>query len=260
MLRKIDLQSTIFHEKNRKGEITTAQIVTIIVLIVSFIVILYFFFRLNLGVTTNSEICHNSVVLQAKSAKLISGLQCKTDFVCISGGGTCENLNPTITLKVDSTKKNETMKALADQMANCWWMFGEGQMDYLGLKLSEKVTGGSGCAVCSIVGIDNKISAISYKDFIDYLAITSKDSSQTYLQYLYGVSDVQGLLDEPGVTDFYNSETISSMDQFSVITGESKGAFSFFSKGDFLHPVLLKTTDISKYLSSQCGGNFFTQT
>jgi len=244
----------------KRGEITTAQIVTIIVLIVSFIVILYFFFRLNLGATTNSEICHNSVVLQAKSAKLISGLQCKTDYVCISGGGTCENLNPTITLKVDSKNKAETMKALADQMANCWWVFGEGKMDYLGLKFGEKITGGSGCAVCSVVGIDSKISSISYKDFIDYLASTNKDSSQTYLHYLYGVSDVQQLLNEPGVLDFYNSGTISSTDQFSIITGESKGLFSFFSRGDFLPPVLLKTTDTSKYLSDQCGGNFFTQT
>lgn len=245
---------------NKRGEITTAQIVTIIVLIVSFIVILYFFFRLNLGATTNSEICHNSVVLQAKSAKLISGLQCKTDFVCISGGGTCENLNPTITLKVDPQKQSETMKALADQMANCWWQFGEGKLDYLGLKLGEKIIGGSGCGVCSIVGFDNKVNSVSYKDFIDYLAITPKDSSQTYLQYLYGVSDVHGLLNEPGVLDFYNSGTISSADQFSIITGESKGAFSFFSKGSFLPPVLLKTTDISKYLGSQCNGNFFTQT
>jgi len=245
--------------KEKKGEITTAQIVTIIILIVSFIVILYFFFRLNLGATTNSEICHNSVVLQAKSAKLVGALQCKTDYVCISGGGTCENLNPTITLKVDSTKKNETMKALADQMANCWWMFGEGKLDYLELSAVQgTVTGGRGCAVCSVVGFDNKINSISYGDFIDYLAKTKKDDTQTYLQYLYGASNLQEL-NPSGAEPPYASWTISNADTFSIITGESKGAFNFWGRGDFLPPILLKTSDVSKELT-ECGGNFFTQT
>lgn len=53
---------TIFLTKNRKGELTTQQLVMLIILILSFAVILFFIFRLNLGGTTNKEICHDSVV------------------------------------------------------------------------------------------------------------------------------------------------------------------------------------------------------
>ena len=59
---------------NKKGELTTHQLVGLIILIVSFAVILFLLFRLNLGETTNKEICHNSVIMKGKSiaSKLIS--------------------------------------------------------------------------------------------------------------------------------------------------------------------------------------------
>jgi hypothetical protein len=239
----------------KKGEITTAQIVTIIVLIVSFIVILFFFFRLNLGATTNSEICHNSVVLQSKSAKLIGGLQCKTDYVCISGGGDCENMNPTITTKVNPENKDEIMKAIADQMANCWWMFGEGKMDYLGISTDNI------CGVCSIVGFDDKIlgtnSQISYSEFYDYLANTKKDDTQTYLFYLYNINDVETLKQQYPLLESIAGNNILDNEKYTIITGESKTLFTLHH-GKYLSPLFIKTNQLSESLSGQCN-SFITE-
>lgn len=243
--------------QNRKGEITTAQIVTIIVLIVSFIVILYFFFRLNLGATTNSEICHNSVVLQSKTAKILGGLQCKTDYVCISGGGNCENMNPTVTIKVDPNNKNETMKAIADQMANCWWMFGEGKLDYG----DKGFFGSSGCALCSVVGFDSKVldsnSGITYTDFYNYLANTKKDDTQTYLFYLYNVYDSSTLNQAGSVLNNNANNEIITDNKYALVTGFGTGWFGGFLGGNTLTPpAYLQTTQLSSEL--KCS-SFITQ-
>lgn len=249
-----------FFPKNRRAEITTEQIIMIIVLIVSFIVILYFILRLNPGGTSNAEVCHNSVVLQAKGTKYLgNSLQCKTDYVCISGGGNCAGMTPTSTITVDANDKTQVMKTIADELSTCWDTFGGFKIDYLGPSFS----GGSECAVCAIVGLDSKIPSITYKDFFDYLANTKKDSSQTYLQYLYGFSTVQDFISIQRESQLYSSGVITTGDQFSIITGRGEaplgGAFSIISGGEFiLPPVFIKTTDAPSFLGGQCK-TFITQ-
>lgn len=233
--------------KNKKGEITTAQIVTIIVLIVSFIVILYFFFRLNLGATTNSEICHNSVVLQAKSAKLLGGLQCKTDYVCISGGGNCENMNPTITTHVNPDNKDEIMKAIADQMANCWWMFGEGKLNYG----DTGIIGSGGCALCSVVAFDEKASsnAITYSEFYNYLANTKKDDTQTYLFYLYNTYDTETLKQQYPILETNAENNILGNEKYGIATGYNTGlAWGIFGGNGIMPVSYLPTSQLSSEL------------
>jgi len=234
--------------ENRKGELTTTQLITIIVLIVSFVVLLYFFFRLNLGATSNSEICHNSVILKSKGGGLAGDLQCKSDYVCISGGEKCSGVNPTISVNVDPNAKTEVLKAIADQMANCWYTFGEGKISYA----SAKGVGDQVCAVCSVVSFDSKIQSVSYKDLIDYLANTQKSNAQTYLQYLYGRS-LEDFLKIPDVAAFYNSETIDAGSQYVIVTGSSKGAaFNLFGGGQVLAVVILKSSQMQQYLGSNC--------
>ena len=150
-----------------QGELTTKQLVTLVILIVSFIIILFLIFRLNLGETTDKEICHNSVVLQGQS-KIASGpLDCKINYLCISGGGDCEG-TASEKVEVNPENKDEIMKAIADEMASCWWMFGEGKIDY-GTAASDSVD----YAICSIVEFNGKtqekLSIISYSEFYKYL-------------------------------------------------------------------------------------------
>lgn len=229
--------------KTKKGELTTTQIITIIVLVVSFVVILYFVYRLNLGSTNNSEICRNSVVLKATGKGLAGDINCKTDYVCISGGGKCD-MSSTVTVKVNPDDKKEIMKAISDQLANCWWEFGEGKFNYG----DNKVFGSGGCALCSVVEFDNKILAknydLSYNDLYTYMATTKKDDTQTYLSYLYGTKDLSSLLSESDAIKGDLTSRIITDKKYSIITSFGKSWFwGVISSQDKLTPPAYVTTD-----------------
>ncbi len=202
---------------NKRGELTTQQLVIIIVLIVSFIIILFLLFRLNLGETTNKEICHNSVVLKAKSAGLSGPLDCRTNYLCISGGKDCKGITPTSTVKVNPKNKEEIMKALADEMVDCWWMFGEGEITYADKSLAQKTS----CSLCSIVEFDEsfkEIDPISYIEFYNYLSTTSKTTPQTYLQYLYPTNNLNELSKELKLANYFD-KNLEFDKTYSILTG-----------------------------------------
>jgi len=140
---------------NKKGELTTTQLVTLIVLIVSFVIILYFFTRLNLGETGDKEICHNSVVLQEKLATA-GPLDCRTNYVCVSGGEDCKDFSSTIKREVNPNNKLEINQTISDEMDDCWWMFGEGKVDYIRYSWKPDFLVGVHCAICSVVKFDRE--------------------------------------------------------------------------------------------------------
>ncbi len=200
----------------KRGEITTKQIVTIIILILSFSVILFLIFRLDLGKTTNAEICRNSVLLKAKSENLFSSgnLDCKTNYVCI--GGNCEGFSETSS--VEANTKKESMEALAKEMEQCWWMFGEGEIDYTrGFNLADKNL----CSVCSIVSFGHLEEEISYDEFYDYLEDNQKSSSQTYLQYFYKGGQIEERYFEDSFEEEKTYFVIISAFHKGLIGGES---------------------------------------
>jgi len=212
----------------RRGELTTQQIVVLIILIVSFGVLLFLIFRLNFQEISDKEICHNSVVLKGKSILKTGVLDCRTSYVCISGGGKCEGISATITRDINikgtpEEVKNRIMDVLADEMADCWWMFGEGKVDYLGINAEGAAVGNVNCALCSIIAFDKNIredeeiaEIISYEDFYNYLRLKEKDSGKTYLSYLYGVHNLDKLNEE--VIKVPQGQ-ISFNNQYYVLTG-----------------------------------------
>lgn len=225
----------------KRGELTTQQIVGLIILIASFSVILFLIFRLNLGETTDKEICHNSVLMKSKSV-LGGSLDCKTNYVCISGGGKCEGIEPAITVDIDLNKpnaKNETMKAIADEMADCWWMFGEGKIDYEGEDWK-----GYHCAICSIVKFDDKVqekfSEITYDEFYNFL-IKPKDKTQTYLKYLYNVNLLDDVKPKLEVKKFKFGESILTKEKYSVLTGINP---DWPSEDSFVYPSFVKSSEV----------------
>src|SRR3989339_574623 len=96
---------------NKRGELTTQQIVGLIILITSFAVILFLLFRLNLGEISEKEICHNSVVLKGQSPSNfeVGNLDCKTNYICISGGEDCKDFNHTNIINININQKPEKM-------------------------------------------------------------------------------------------------------------------------------------------------------
>ena len=232
-------------EKSKKGELTTQQIIMIIILIISFVVLLYFIFRLNPGETSSKQICYNSVALVGKGQGLTGSLDCKTNYLCLSGGDNCKEFNPTTTVKVDTTKKDEVLKALTDEISDCWWMFGEGKLDYMG----SSFLGGEVCGICSITKFDGEmqkqIPSISYQELYDYMRTTKKTESEVYLHYIYSVNTLDAF------KDFYLANylgnNIDTSKEYFILTGISKKPvwrwFTLTGVNNIPVTILEKTTE-----------------
>ena len=169
----------------KKGELTTQQIVILIVLIASFAVILFFIFRLNIGQETEDEICHNSVVTRGKSILPTDTfpLKCKRSYVCLSSDGTCEKMVKPDLRKVQT--EEEVYEVLADELADCWWMFGEGKINYAGSDLTSELY----CSICSQIAFDDSIKEVfggdsfSEEFFQNYLLSKEVHKGETYAEY-----------------------------------------------------------------------------
>ncbi len=199
--------------KDKKG--ISMMVVLVIIGIASFLIILFLIFRFDLGSLTNQEICRNSVILKGQSPLPSGSLDCKTNYLCISGGEDCEEISASEKIEVE--ERNEVMKALADEMASCWYMFGEGKVDYADEGAFEKVA----CSVCTIVDFDSSLQEkqpISYQEFYDYLRNTNKTKSQTHLQYLYSTDDLNDF-GEGFNPENYLSNQINFNKEYFVLTG-----------------------------------------
>ncbi len=234
----------------KKAEMTTKQIVGLVILILSFSVILFLFFRLDLGKTTNKEICHNSVILKSNNDFSSGSLDCRTTYVCVSGERDCEKINPDITVKVldNLNKKEQIMKSLAEEMADCWWMFGEGNAGYV-----SKTSTSKQCAICSVVDFDSsleqEIGSINYAEFINYLKTTKKENSQTYYNYLYGNIDIEKVKGA-GVFNFDKNGLINLSEKQSVLTGmDANWGVGGLNSDDVLSVFLVQTSETS---STKC--------
>lgn len=237
-------------EKIKRGEITTAQLVTIIILILSFAVILFLIFRLDLGSTSKSEICRNSVLLKDKSG--IGGhLDCQTQYLCI--GGSCEG--DSSVKEIEANTKEEVFGALAKEMEQCWWQFGEGKIDY---STGESFKSNQ-CAVCSTIKFDSGLNEqlpLSYSDLYIYLSSNQKSKSQTYSQYLYASNDFSNFSSQPPFENYFNN-TFENGKEYFILTGIVKEGFISTWKNPFnppfdSYPVIILEDTPENYGSIGC--------
>jgi len=235
--------------RNRSGAVPIDFLVLFIISIAGFIVALILIFRIDLGIVGDKQVCHTSVVFKSTPVlKYIGNFKCKTNYLCISGGGECEGIVPTTTVKVNPSNKEEIMKVIADEMADCWWQFGEGKLDYTGIALKYTV-----CSICAIVEFDKTIrekipSGITYGKAWDYLSSTKmKDNKQTYMQYLYGVDNRNELLNTFKSAKAYEDVTIFPAKKYAVITGRVAIEIPYLISRDmYLLPALSEISEVSK--------------
>ena len=183
--------------KTKKAELTTKQIVILIVLIISFGIILFFLFRLNLGDESDKQLCYNSVMNRANKAipTDVVPLNCQRNYVCITQDGSCENM-----IEPDKRKvkiEDEVYDALANELSDCWWVFGEGKVDYMGTQTIPNLY----CSICSQIMFDDSVKKIfnsnefDKRKFYEYMAKTKMGGSNglTYSEYLFGTKDFSAL-------------------------------------------------------------------
>lgn len=209
---------------NKKGELTTQQIVILIVLIISFAVILYFIFRLSPAQTADKEVCHNSVIMK-KSALVVKGsapLNCRRSYVCLTQDGTCEGLsNPIV---ISAKTKEDVYNAVAGQMSDCWWMFGEGKIDYVGGDLTHN----NYCSICSQVLFDDSLKNIdefkdgniSKEEIYKYMANTKMPNSDiTYLDYIFRAGSWDNFYSSVQSSGFSNFGFVEAGKQYFIVMG-----------------------------------------
>jgi len=193
--------------KTKKGELTTQQIITFIFLLAGFLTILFFLFRLDPGGETEKEICHNSVVMRGSPLVPTEAvpLKCSRNYVCISQDRSCEKMTKPELIKIKT--EEEVYDVLAEKMADCWWMFGEGEINYV----TATMTKNNYCSICSQVFFDDSLNGIknesgmpafpdgkiSKDTFYKYLSEkTMPDKGITYSEYLLETNDVDKLKEE----------------------------------------------------------------
>ncbi len=218
---------------NKKAELTTQQIVVIVILVASFAVLLFFLMRLNLGDVSEEQICHDSVLRSSKGLvpdKLkLNSLDCNTQYVCISAGSDCDGFTYDEKIDINLGDKLDINKVvlidkILKQMSDCWWMFGEGEVEFASSK---------SCGICSIVKFDSEIqnyfkgdNKLTYLDLINYMMRVKTDSGNSYFYYFYG--NEKGRLASQIFTLFENdlNQEIDFSKRHAIVTGVmSKGFF-----------------------------------
>lgn len=197
---------------NKKGELTTTQIVMLIVLVLSFVVIVLFLSRMNLQEESKREICKASVILAAKDP-VNKNVNCQTSYVCITNGEPCKDITPDRTIKIasSSSERENILKAIATELSDCWMMFGEGNVNYV------SSVGGARyhCAVCSIVKFGGTLTSqtIDSDELKLFLDTELKSESQTYSSYLYRVPKVED------AGRMYPLPNLDLSKKYAVVTG-----------------------------------------
>jgi len=184
---------------NKKGDLTTTQIVTIAFAIAGFAVAAGFIYYLNYGQQSDQEICHLSALTRATASSAIQGsipLKCTTGKICITdGSGGCEDSFAgekeitVIKLKGTENEKISTIEEIsANAMFDCWNIMGQGKLDLYGSywqNLGLETNEGSTCVVCSRLALDKSISSellakVNVKKYMQSNLVPG--SSLTYLQ------------------------------------------------------------------------------
>ncbi len=194
----------------KKAEMTTQQIVMLIILIASFVVVLFFLGELAFGEESAKEVCHNSVVVRSSAIVPSAAvpLDCKRGYVCLSKDGSCENMHKPDIRKVSNN--DDVYRALAEEFRDCWWMFGEGEINYIGGEMFP----GLSCALCSQIAFDDSVKdifssgKIDKKEFYDFMRMENISDGRSYLNYL--------TVDLSGVDNFGK---IDLDKQYYIITG-----------------------------------------
>ena len=182
----------------KKGELMTKFIISIIILVVSFVVILFLVFQFDTKSSIDKEVCHQSIVLRGTANLLEAGeaipLNCKTEKICItmSGNDCVEFTNtkndPINKIKISSNPeiaREEIMEVFADNMVSCHNMLGEGKINFFPNYQFDSYNYG---LICNWIVFDQQIKDnmqdILYPEFYNYLG-KQTINDQSYLEYLY---------------------------------------------------------------------------
>ena len=227
---------------NKRGELTTDQIVLIVILILSFSIIILFITRLGPDKMADKQICRSSILLASQKNLLgtlaQSGINCKTNYLCISFKEDCKGMEASQKEIIGKTyPKEEILRVIVEELADCWQMYGAGTLNY-GANPGVNANTDNYCAACAKIEFDSQIrnaqlSPITYREFYNYLKrVNIPSGTKTYYDYFCYqpvLSDPNSIpsaeecifeIKDPQNADFLEEEMISSYyDSYYIIQG-----------------------------------------
>ncbi len=148
----------------------------------------------------DTQLCAQSVREHALGKKISPSTP--TDLLCT-----------TREVVVKSGESEMQKKTIADEMASCWGVFGEGQ-----LKLFD-IESGDYCAVCSRMEF-NKPTTLY--DFSRYLMTNKRPNGETYYSYLFASNDVLAVSSKFAESGLQGRDTLSTEKPLAVVYVASK--------------------------------------
>jgi len=195
----------MMNKKAQEGSgMPIATLVVILLLILSFIILIYFFAQVGFGSRADKETCHQSVIIRATTPafaglKSAVPLKCQTEKVCITSklfGGKCAEFEGTkgiTTVRVGT--KTDVERVLTQNLFDCWTMMGEGKVSLFSQWFADTYGFGgiySTCTVCGRVAFDSEslakaginASEINVEEYMRTHIISGMN--KTYAEYLGG--------------------------------------------------------------------------
>ena len=187
----------------KRGELTSAQIIGIVLVLAGAIVIaVALFVLLDTEGQDQRELCRLSVVTRATAGSFAQSnipLACVADKICFTtkrGDNNCKQFvgeEGVRSIKLPSDRNQTIDKVLEESafaMYDCWNMMGRGRMDLFGKAFKSYRVVESRCVVCSRLAIADDVN-VKFPDiqeelggdaFNEYLRVNNvPGSSQTYL-------------------------------------------------------------------------------
>lgn len=191
----------------KRGELTSSQLVIIILAIIGFAIILVFYNAVNWKGEIDKEACHQSIVYRSSfklgpaEASTNIPLKCATEKICLTmSGQDCEQYPSPKEAKITKIKldsdldiaREKIKDVFAEALLECNSILGEGKLDFMPHEFLDTTD----CIVCSRIVFDKevqeKITDISYNELYNYMEKkTIPGKSISYLDKLYGTRSAE---------------------------------------------------------------------
>jgi hypothetical protein len=190
--------------KSSRAEITSTQIVGLVLLILGFVIVLFLLQRFAIVGNIDRTVCHESVVLRGTVPSLVKNyvnLNCKTKKVCASdnlfGKGDCDAFAKSENIvKAKVSDKDDVERMISREVLECWNIMGEGKMSLFSSGLASFGIGGvyPTCVICSRIdfeeGLEEKID-LANVDVLDYMNKHQAPNKEvSYLEAIIGEGSV----------------------------------------------------------------------
>lgn len=191
---------------NRRGEISTTMIVTMIILLIGASIIFMVYKELAFSETADTQVCHSSVIMRGSIPEIIKGyipLKCSTQKICLTNGiigDKCDDKGEAFAgyekgiIKAKVGDKKDVERVISQKVIDCWKMMGEGKISVFDKSVLEKYgvkakETAASCVICSRIaaedGLEKDITDLVDADPSEYMnKYKIPTANISYMEYL----------------------------------------------------------------------------